>query len=121
VPNIPSEAERAVLIRRVSDEAQKFFAARPDRNLYAGYLGNTETGAWAYLVMERSGPYGAFDFEPPSDEFTCEQFTTLLNAMPRGEQVMKESIEKVSGTLRGAIDSIMRQALTALPAGPSRH
>ncbi|MEX3918258.1 hypothetical protein AB4Y43_18780 [Paraburkholderia sp. BR10872] len=109
------------LIERVTADAKAFFEAHPARNLYAGYLGNSDTGAWAYLVMERSGPYGAFEFSPPSDEFTREQFTTLLNHMPRGETIMKESADKVGGTVRAAADALLARALSVAPTSSTKH
>ncbi|MBB2977681.1 hypothetical protein [Paraburkholderia tropica] len=121
VPNIPNEAERAMLIQRVTAEAQAFFASRPDRNLYAGYLGEAEPGKWAYLVMERTGPYGGFEFEPPSGEFTREQFTTLLNSMPRGEQVMRDAVARVGGTVQAGVDAVLKKMLSMVPTNPTRH
>jgi hypothetical protein len=115
------EAQRAKLIDQVTADAAAFFEASPDRKLYAGFVGYTEDGGWVYLVMERSGPYGAFDFEPPTDEFTMEQFTVLLNRLPRGEQVMSDAVERVGGTVRAARDKLMSNLLANAPTSPTRH
>lgn len=115
------EARRAKLIERITAEATAFFQTHPDRKMYAGFLGEGTPGKWAYLVMERSGPYGAFEFEPPTDEFAREQFTTLLNVMPRGEQVMKDAVDRVGGTVRAGVDAILQRALVTLPASPTQH
>ena len=115
------EARRAKLIERVTADATAFFQAHPDRKMYAGYLGDSTPGTWAYLVMERDGPYGAFEFEPPSEEFTRDQFTVLLNSMPRGEQVMKDAVDRVGGTVRAGVDAILQRALAVLPTGSTKH
>ncbi len=89
--------------------------------MYAAYLGDAKPGAWAYLVMERTGPYGGFEFEPPGEEFTRDQFTTLLNAMPRGEQVMKDAVDRVGGTVRAGVDAILQRALARATPSPTPH
>ncbi|TDY23943.1 hypothetical protein B0G81_4345 [Paraburkholderia sp. BL6665CI2N2] len=111
----------AQMIARVTADAERFFEAHPERTLYAGYLGNTEQGEWAYLVMGKDGPYGGFELLPTSDELTCEQFTTLMNTLPRGEQVMKDSVDKVGGTVRAGLDKVLRRALAAAPTSSTRH